>query len=65
MCCLGEHSRRAVACSDRFFCRIVFQIGDVVVVKFWDFVELEIVFTRTSMQSSLPVLYADVYDRSK
>lgn len=31
MCCLGEHSWRTVACSNRFFCGILFQIGNVVV----------------------------------
>ena len=54
MCCVGEHSRRTIACRERFFGWIVFQIGNVVVVKFWDFVEHKIVFVRTFTPSSDP-----------
>ena len=45
--CFGEHSWRTVACGDGFFCRIVFQICDVVMIELWNFVEHEIVFLRT------------------
>jgi hypothetical protein len=37
--CFREHSRRAVACGNRFFGWVVLQIGDVVAVEFWGFVE--------------------------
>jgi hypothetical protein len=53
MRCLGEHSRRTGARSDRFFCRIVFQIGDVIEVKLWDSVKHKLVFTRTLVRSSI------------
>ncbi len=49
--CFSEHSRRTVARGNRFLGWIVFQLGDVVVVKFRDFVEHERVFIRTHYQS--------------
>jgi hypothetical protein len=36
LCCFGEHSRCAAACSDRFFGWVVLRINDAVEVKFWD-----------------------------
>ena len=51
--CFSEHSWRTGACGYRFFRWIVLQIGDVVEVKFGDFVQHETVFMRTYIRSSI------------